>query len=221
MSGFNEAVFKQTMKDIAAARGDLDEASMAHAGIYKEAKKKGANNKMLKSVASLARLDEVKRQDAIRSFFTYCRWAGYLDQTDLFNNAVPGLPANLGAGSDVPENEDDDEEDAEKVNGDETGSEEKVQGPDSDWHGGEGEGAEKVLDKGGEIFAQGERAGLDGMIAKDNPHEDATAKGLWERGRKKGVKAAVKANAAAAEAAAAGPSVVGAEGGPTEDVVVH
>lgn len=66
---------------IAESKGDLDDARMSHASIYKEADDKGLHLRALKAVSRLRGMDSVKAQAEIGKLIDYLRQAGILSMT--------------------------------------------------------------------------------------------------------------------------------------------
>jgi len=65
-------------------------------------------------------------------------------------------------------------------------------GPDADWGAQEADASDAAFDNAGQVFNEGEAAGIDGKTPQDNPYSEGIRAATWERGRKSGIRKALE-----------------------------
>ena len=183
--------FFSIMGGIRAARQELDDANMNHAGLYKSAEAQGVHNAAAKLFLTLNKMEPTKRTDFLRAFDRYRSWSNWGAQLELLQEdeqAEPAEPeeAKTGAGEGEEERDPVVAELVPPIAAAEP-AEEEVEGPDAHWGEEQSLTDDPTLEGAGFTFAAGEEAGIKGYLAEANPHaHDSAAHGVWEKGRAKG-----------------------------------
>lgn len=87
------------VRDIEAKKGDLEDAQMNHASVWKLVKDLGFNADPLKQVIKLRKMDATKRASWLADFYEYCRTLGVFAQPDLFSGDTVEQAAQAAAGA--------------------------------------------------------------------------------------------------------------------------
>lgn len=184
--------FDRLLAGLRESAQNLADAQTENAGNWKGAKDKGVNNEALKLALKLDRMSDEKRGDFLKAFDAYRRYFKYWDaQPDMFETAPPEPERRNDQGAPWPV--DDDDEDAEDGGPAELNFSTPGYADDEDRE--DGPEAERVTEPlnvddqagAGHAFNDGKNAGLAGVGAEANPHEDGGILAQqWEAGRVEG-----------------------------------
>jgi hypothetical protein len=185
-AGLTRNEFIEFVTEAKAARQELDDASMAHAGVFKRGDGLGVHTQAAKLYLQLDRMEDTKRQDFLRAFDQYREWSNWDAQGDLLEQAVEVAEQAIAnapgegegeAEEQVPEQQPEPAEAA-------APAEPAVAGaPEADWGELTTDG-QPELERAGFVYAEGQRAGAERLGPDDNPHPKMSAlHAVWERGR--------------------------------------
>lgn len=207
----DSGTFHNFITDISAAKQELDDANMAHAGAFKKADALGIHGQAAKLYLRLDKMETTKRTDFLRSFDQYREWAEHwTEQPDILDEDAAGEAAAAATKAETEGDIAREPPAADETSGVAAAAEADVAAdkPEADW-GDEQPTVEATadLDTAGFTFSAGRTAGLEGKQPTDNPHPMTSPSGpIWERGRMQGAKDKAEADAAAEHAETEDPA---------------
>lgn len=186
--------FSRFVRDVGAAKQELNDAGTAHASAWKKADPLGIHPEAAKLYCRLDRMEDTKRTDFLRSFDRYRGWAEHWAvQADLLEQEPAGTAEH-------DEHEQGEERDQQEDDAHDLTERESVEAemapvaeaaPEVEADVGEDGAAEATeeLANAGYTFAAGKEAALEGQPAEANPHpETSPSHPIWARGHAQGLR---------------------------------
>lgn len=177
--------------DIREAKQTLDDANMAHAGIWKRAEPLGIHPQAAKLTARIDAMEARKRGEFLRAFDLYRGWLDWDAQPDLFQDGMMAgeISADTRDAAELVEAPPDDAVVSEYRGPVDPAQVEEVE---ADFGDDAPAVADEDLATAGHVFAAGRQvgaAGADGADGADNPHpEDTPSHVIWARGHAQGLR---------------------------------
>ena len=205
VDGVPAPVLEKRLAEIRRCKQVQGDGNTAHASAWKALGEAGANADGWKIALRLERMECQKRAAILRSFDAARRFLNLDAQMEMplevREEASEGNGALVSLGEVLAEAEA--AVAAESAVGEVIGDADEV----APWAPAEVKPDDPALDKGGDHFAAGRLAGIDGATSSDNPHKRSSgAWGLWEAGRQKGLTQAAEPAMQADDIAAYRPS---------------
>lgn len=180
------------LTDIGASKAKVDDANMAHAGLFKKFETIGIHTKAFKAILRLYRMEPSARADELRAFDQYRSLiTEFDDQPDLLEEPTVIVASEPVGAGDVLDVVSDIIREAVSVQiGDKTEAEPKTNyEPAVNLDGDD-------FDQAGHVFNAGKTAGATGVDASENPYaEDTPSFPVWATGHAAGVKQRAAASA--------------------------
>lgn len=188
----DQDTFNHFGREVKAAKQELNDATMAHAGVWKNAEPRGIHPAAAKLYLKLDDMEDTKRADFLRAFDLYRRWADHWRvQADILEEEASTEAA-------AAERDERDQREAEEAPLDFSEREPaepqpipEPAAPEVEADLGE-EGAAEATEElaaAGFIFADGRSAAIEGQDVDANPHPEGTAAHpIWARGHAQGTR---------------------------------